>query len=173
MHRENTFKIGMTRRSVEERMRELSHVPGVPTPFKAVHSMRVIDCVLAEDLLHEKLDSFRLNSNREFFDLPFSQAKLAVDSIANHINALADITLDLNTKPQYQAAANQSHWEGEASKWSKQQFEEKPRPEYTSNQIIHVNCSKCGASYKVTLSRYETGTTCISCGSHTAQDVKW
>lgn len=173
LHKDNTYKIGMTCRSVEERMRELSQFSGVPVPFRAVHSVRVIDCVLAEELLHEKLDVFRLQPNREFFDLPLARAKLAVDSIAKHINALADIELDLGTTDKSRPAANESTWGVDVSNWSKKHFEPKPKGDYVSTRAIRVDCPKCRASYVVTLSRYETGATCLSCGAHTAQDVNW
>ena len=63
----NLYKIGLTRRSVEGRSKELSSATGVPLPFGVLASWSVGNCAKIESLAHERLQKFRVNSRREFF----------------------------------------------------------------------------------------------------------
>lgn len=69
-------KIGLTRRSPEERGDELSRATGVPTPFILVYKEQFNDCVRAEKLIHSILEERgeRVSSNREFFSTEISDA---------------------------------------------------------------------------------------------------
>lgn len=51
---------------------------GVPLPFQLVFECLFDDCVEAEALIHEELDSERVNPNREFFMLAEEEAIAAV-----------------------------------------------------------------------------------------------
>jgi len=71
---QGVIKIGLTRRSPEERLEELSKATGVPTPFILVYKEYFSDCVKAEKIIHSFLEDRgqKLSSNREFFntDIP-------------------------------------------------------------------------------------------------------
>jgi len=66
IHEENIFKIGLTTREVEKRKRELSNTSNADK-FFIIHRYYTKDCVIAEKLIHERLNKFRLSSRREFF----------------------------------------------------------------------------------------------------------
>lgn len=71
-HGNDVFKVGLTRRSAEERARELSRATGVPLPFDVLVAWEVGDCAAIERAAHERLDEYRLNERREFFRVGIS-----------------------------------------------------------------------------------------------------
>ncbi len=77
-HDVDIFKIGMTKRSSQIRADELSRTTGVPDKFLVVNEWKVKDRRLAEKIIHEKLDKYRVSSNREFFR---AEAKIIFHSI--------------------------------------------------------------------------------------------
>ena len=72
------LKIGMTQRSVEERVREINSATGVPIPFSARSVYRVKDARDAERRIFERLDPFRVRSDREFFQMPYEDAAKSI-----------------------------------------------------------------------------------------------
>ncbi len=79
------LKIGKTERTPEDRARELSTGSGVPSPFMVAYSEDVPDCAKAERLIHKRLDKFRPNKNREFFQLPLKDAIIELSRIAEDV----------------------------------------------------------------------------------------
>lgn len=75
-------KIGLTsRKDLSERMREL-HTTGVPLPFECFRALEVEDDNVGkrlEDALHQAFTRFRVNPNREFFELEPDQAAALLD----------------------------------------------------------------------------------------------
>jgi hypothetical protein len=80
-HQKNIFKVGLTRRDSFTRASELTRTTGSPDHFLVVQEWMVGDCVLAERLIHEKLDSYRINPKREFFLADYAEIRSAIDSI--------------------------------------------------------------------------------------------
>lgn len=70
----NLVKIGKTTRSPEDRAKEISQGTGVPTEYMVAYSEEVKDCDLVEKLVHERLRPFRVNDNREFFQISVKEA---------------------------------------------------------------------------------------------------
>lgn len=70
---ENTFKVGMTERSVHERMKELTAVTSNIGQYSAVAYFIVSDAAAAEKSCHKRLDRYRVQENREFFELPLDR----------------------------------------------------------------------------------------------------
>lgn len=66
-HQKNIFKIGLTTREAEVRAKELGRSTSSPDQFLVVEEWYVKDCFLAEKLIHEKLDEYRVNPKREYF----------------------------------------------------------------------------------------------------------
>ena len=62
------YKIGMTTRTVKERLRELNSETGVPKPFKAEFIMPVKDAAAMEKSIHQQLR--RYHERKEFFRVP-------------------------------------------------------------------------------------------------------
>lgn len=84
-HEENIFKVGLTRRSSEQRKKELSNTSS-PDKFFVINSYNTKDCVEAEKQIHEKLDHYRLTSRREFFKCDLRIIMEACEEIINEIN---------------------------------------------------------------------------------------
>lgn len=61
-------KIGFTKDSIEQRMRELDK-SGVPLPFECFFAAEVSDCRRTESAIHEAFDDHRVRKSREFFRL--------------------------------------------------------------------------------------------------------
>ncbi|MBI4595292.1 MAG: GIY-YIG nuclease family protein [Candidatus Tectomicrobia bacterium] len=83
--KENILKIGKTRRSSEERALELSRNSGVPIEFLVAYEEKMIDCDVAEAMVHERLKKFRLNAGREFFCVPLKVAIQVIQKVANEL----------------------------------------------------------------------------------------
>ena len=62
-------KVGMTQKSVDERVRSLNSSTSVPKPFKVVHFVKSKDCVKLEKTVHQILGKKRANKRREFFEV--------------------------------------------------------------------------------------------------------
>ena len=62
------LKIGGTSRSADARAKELS-TTGVPTPFDVLFDQPVDDWRAAEQRVHARLSRYRINDDREFFDV--------------------------------------------------------------------------------------------------------
>ena len=60
------LKIGMTKRTVQERVREINQATGVAIPFGVRRCWRVRNPELVERQLHKELDAFRFRRDREF-----------------------------------------------------------------------------------------------------------
>jgi hypothetical protein len=80
-------KVGKTSRRVEERMAELSRHSGVPTPYKAIYSIKVPLDQLSEyeSAAHKHMDPLRISADREFFSCDPKQAQtLVLESIEEY-----------------------------------------------------------------------------------------
>lgn len=86
-YRETVVKIGRSSRSGAERATELSRATGVPLEFKVLYEEMVSDCARAEKLVHERLAKFRINSKREFFDVPPQEAYQTVLNACLSVNS--------------------------------------------------------------------------------------
>jgi TPR repeat protein len=85
------LKIGMTTRDPEVRAEELSNHSGVPGDYVVAHQKKTKDCKRVEELIHQKLEGFRLTGfrndrQREFFVLPLHEAISAIDEICKSID---------------------------------------------------------------------------------------
>lgn len=68
------LKIGMTRRSVLQRVKEINRATGVLIPFSARAVFRVPDAAAAEREVFSLLSEYRIRVDREFFELDFAVA---------------------------------------------------------------------------------------------------
>jgi cold shock CspA family protein len=73
------LKIGMTRRSVERRVKEINSATGVLVPFSARKVFRVTDAGIAESAIFYRLKPYRVRADREFFRLPFKDAITVIE----------------------------------------------------------------------------------------------
>jgi hypothetical protein len=84
-HPEDTFKVGMTKRSVPERLKELTEETSNLGDFSAVAYFMVSDIEEAERTCHERLANYRVQRNREFFRIPLA---LLVDIVRKAVAPL-------------------------------------------------------------------------------------
>lgn len=79
------FKVGRTKRKSEDRAKELSSSTGVATDFLVVEEWDVDYCALAEKMIHESLNSFRM-TKKEFFKAPYKVIRKHIQEIVDKIN---------------------------------------------------------------------------------------
>jgi hypothetical protein len=77
----NTFKVGKTERSIDERMKELSAETSNLGTYTAPAFFVVKDIDTAEKACHKRLRQYRVQNNREFFELPFHRLLQIVEDV--------------------------------------------------------------------------------------------
>lgn len=79
------IKIGYTGKEIEVRRGILSKATGVPTPFKVEYIYRLQGRGMElEREIHSYLKEFRLNNEREFFEIDIKQAIEAIQKIGKN-----------------------------------------------------------------------------------------
>ena len=84
-HGKDIFKIGLTSRASEVRSSELTSSTSAPDQFLVVEEWEVSDCELAERLIHERLDQYRINPRREFFHARYSIIFSAIRDVISEL----------------------------------------------------------------------------------------
>ena len=69
------FKIGYTKNTPDERARQISNATGVALPYKVEWAYHCYDGFGLEQEVHHKLEAYRVNNNREFFQISLDEAK--------------------------------------------------------------------------------------------------
>ncbi len=77
-------KIGKTARLPGSRAAELSSNTAIPQAFSVAYSRLVDDVSNVETRIHKKLDEYRTNENREFFNLSAADAKEKVNIVIDN-----------------------------------------------------------------------------------------
>ena len=67
----NTFKVGKTSKSIDERLKQLNSETGLLGKFEVFATFVVDDIDKAEKECHKNLKDFRIQNNREFFEVDF------------------------------------------------------------------------------------------------------
>jgi cold shock CspA family protein len=73
------LKIGMTIRTVPERVKEINSATGVLYPFSARTAYKVKDARDAERRVFQLLSDYRIRRDREFFEIPFCKAAQIIE----------------------------------------------------------------------------------------------
>ena len=74
------LKIGMTTRSVTERVKEINSATGVLRPYSAREVYKVENAKEAEQLVFKLLADYRIREDREFFQIPFGKAAKMIEA---------------------------------------------------------------------------------------------
>ncbi len=93
------LKIGKTSRDPDIRAKELSNT-SVPEPVKAVWRFKVTQLDSAENTIHQALVQYRVNKDREFFNIPLSKAILICNKHLENF-AVEDIDVQIIDKIYY------------------------------------------------------------------------
>ena len=80
------YKIGYTKNEPELRAKQISSATGVAHPYKVEFAFQCFNGEALEHEVHRKLEHYRVNSNREFFNVTLHEAKeVIVDLGKNYI----------------------------------------------------------------------------------------
>tara|TARA_S200002703_G_C3781624_1_gene240837 strand:+ start:357 stop:824 length:468 start_codon:yes stop_codon:yes gene_type:complete len=75
------LKIGYTKNTPDERAKQISNATGVPIPYKVEWAFHCYDGFGLEQEVHHKLGEYRVNNNREFFQISLEEAKASVKEL--------------------------------------------------------------------------------------------
>jgi hypothetical protein len=101
------LKIGMTTRTVEQRIRELRHT-GIPHDFKIEVYLSVQDAAVSEKIAHNILSKQRLNNNREFFKIDIEDAlELVLPLLLNYTVVQSEPYIENKSVQEYIKIKNQ------------------------------------------------------------------
>jgi len=77
----NMLKIGYTKNEPEVRAKQISASTGVALPYKVEWAFQCFNGEQLEREVHEELATYRVNQNREFFDIPLVEAQEAIEKL--------------------------------------------------------------------------------------------
>jgi hypothetical protein len=126
----NTFKVGKTQRSPEERMKELTSETSNLGEYIVKSYFPVEDMDVAERVCHKRLSIYRIQRNREFFELPFPELFQIVKKTIKPflaIDYVPESEMD-NTAYSFDNSFDTNSY--------KDQF---PQPEYKPNECLTSN----------------------------------
>jgi hypothetical protein len=78
------LKIGYTHNMPEFRAEQISRSTGVPLPFTVEYSIKCHEGEFFEYEIHQELDAYRVNNNREFFQISLDEAKKVIETLSLH-----------------------------------------------------------------------------------------
>ena len=79
----NMYKIGYTKNTPDERAKQISNATGVALPYKVEWAFHCYDGFGLEQEVHHKLSEYRVNGNREFFQISLEEAKETVKELGS------------------------------------------------------------------------------------------
>lgn len=85
-------KIGFTRRTVKQRMKELDNT-SIPFPYAYFHAVHVEHPEVVESRLHRLFYEWRVNKDREFFRIRYSTAVEGLELFSRVIAGEDDLPL--------------------------------------------------------------------------------
>lgn len=157
------LKIGKTTKTAEERAAELSRGTGVPRPFYVAYDEWTEDCDKAERIIHNRLNEYRYDDKREFFELAFKDAVKVVIAIIEEVDEEA-IRLERNTHENPPGRENYTNsptfsrsLSGLDNSWSA-----------GAVGTFSTRCANCSKAFKVTILRNERVAICPHCGVATS-----
>ena len=78
------LKIGYTKLTPDQRAKQISNATGVPLPYKVAWAFRCFNGELLESEVHHALRKYRVNNQREFFQISLNEAKQTIESIGKN-----------------------------------------------------------------------------------------
>lgn len=77
----NLLKIGSTTKAPEDRAKDLSKGTGVPQEFEVIWAYNCFKAEIVEREVHKKLKKYRVNNQREFFEIDLQTAINSIEEI--------------------------------------------------------------------------------------------
>ena len=78
------LKIGYTKLTPDDRAKQISNATGVPLPYKVAWAYRCFNGELLEGEVHHALRKYRVNNQREFFQIGLDEAKETIKTIGQN-----------------------------------------------------------------------------------------
>ena len=78
---EGMVKIGATTKDPNDKCRELSSNPSIPTPFNIVYYLSSMNPFKVIGIVHTILDEYRVNKSRDFFKVDVAQTVNLIEDI--------------------------------------------------------------------------------------------
>ena len=78
------LKIGYTKLTPDARAKQISNATGVPLPYKVAWAFRCFNGELLEGEVHHALRKYRVNNQREFFQIGLDEARETIELIGNN-----------------------------------------------------------------------------------------
>jgi hypothetical protein len=75
------YKIGYTNKHPEERAKQISNATGVALPYDVEFAFHCYNGLTLEGEIHQKLGEYRVNNQREFFQLPLEEIKTSIEKL--------------------------------------------------------------------------------------------
>ena len=80
----NMLKIGYTKNEPEIRAKQISTSTGVALPYKVEWAFQCFNGEQLEQEVHAELATYRVNQQREFFDIPLVEAQEAIEKLGKN-----------------------------------------------------------------------------------------
>jgi len=77
------YKVGYTKLTPDERAKQVSSATGVPLPYTVAWAFRCFNGEILEGEVHHALKKYRVNNQREFFQLDLNEIKKTIELIGN------------------------------------------------------------------------------------------
>ena len=74
----NLVKIGFTDKTPDKRAKQVSRATGVPLEFSVAYAFKCFNAHALEIELHRYLKNYRINTDREFFQITVDEVKEAI-----------------------------------------------------------------------------------------------
>jgi len=84
---EEVYKVGWTSGAAKDRAKQLSSATGVPLAFVVVESWSHADAEVLETEVHAILSPYRLNTQREFFQLEFKALRRLIETTIDRLKS--------------------------------------------------------------------------------------
>ena len=94
----NIFKVGKTSKTIDQRLKQLNSETGLIGQFKLYASFLVEDIDSTEKICHEKLDDYRIQDNREFFEIEYPEILEVIRETIGGDILKENIEINLTTK---------------------------------------------------------------------------
>lgn len=78
------YKVGYTKLTPDERAKQVSSATGVPLPYTVAWAFRCFNGELLESEVHHALKKYRVNNQREFFQLDLNEIKKTIELIGKN-----------------------------------------------------------------------------------------
>lgn len=91
LHPRDTFKIGFTTKTADERAAQLQSTSGQPDQINVVQSWEVTSPRRVEGMVHERLAAYRINPKREFFQLKYAKIRTVIEDVIEILGATPDL----------------------------------------------------------------------------------